>query len=131
MKVKFKNSPISEKILDFFSRKYSPVIAPSGLVKACSIASAKVFSERPKLNTLHIAPTRQWKSHITGDAVMMFPKKYHLYLGSDFTIFSLINEDKKEKINKKCLVINDGTILFETKQKRAKERLVGGLTEFL
>jgi hypothetical protein len=60
----------------------------------------------------------------------MFAKDFYIDLGSDFTIHSL-QRYKEEIKESRCLYENDLTLLFASKLKRGKERLVGGLSELL
>lgn len=127
----FGNSPNTERILEFFEKKYCKELAPVGLLKVCSIASSKINMPLPKFNVFVVAPTRQFKSKTTNDACGMFKKSYYLKTGSDFTIFTLTKLYRENKLKDKCIVVNDGTVLFSTKAKRTKDRLIGGLSELL
>jgi hypothetical protein len=60
----------------------------------------------------------------------MFAKDFYIDLGSDFTLNSLQRYKQEIKENR-CLYENDLTLLFASKIKRGKERLVGGLSELL
>jgi hypothetical protein len=126
---KFEASPNSKIIWDYFSKKYGRTIAPVGLAKACSIVSAG-------LNTLYaanifvVAPTRQFKSITSTDASAFFKANACIQIGSDFTMHD-IAEHYKNKLDKKCIVINDGTLLLTSKSKKTKDRLVNGLAELL
>lgn len=125
----FEESPNSKLVWDYFNRKYGQMIAPIGLVKVCSILSA-CLKTRYTFNAFVVAPTRQFKSITSIDASSFLPKSMYLHLGSDFTIHSLEKHYGKV-INKKCLIINDGTLLLSSKSKRTKDRLVNGLAELL
>jgi len=125
-----KESPITTNILNFFENKYCKIVAIPGLLKCCAIASAKLANiGLPRFNVFNVAPTRQFKSVTSKEACNFFSRNYYIETGSDFTIFTLAKIYRDKKFNKKCLIINDGTVLFSTKSRRAKDRLVGGLAE--
>jgi len=124
----FKNSPFSRKIYKFFTDKICETIGIIGVLKACSIVSAKL--DRPKLNLFVIAPTGQFKSVTSHELIKIFPKGYMKNVGSDFTIHSLA-EEFKGKVPKTCISINDFTLLMASKSKRTRDRLTGGLAELL
>lgn len=122
------SSENSLKILEFFSENYGQLIAPVALFKVCAVVSAKL--SWPRLSILNVAPTRQFKSVSSNLIEKMFPANYSFHVGSDFTIHSLYKETKG-KVDKKCLFINDGTLLLTSKTKRGKDRLVNALAEVL
>jgi len=122
------SSENSLKILEFFSRNYGQLIAPVGLFKACAVVSAKL--PWPRLSILNVAPTRQFKSVTSNLIGKMFPASYSIHVGSDFTIHSLYKETKGD-VDKKCLFINDGTLLLTSKSKRGKDRLINALAEII
>jgi len=130
----FENSPNTMTILEFFNKKYGQKVAPVGLLKVLSIASAKLYNNLPKFNVLHVAPSRQFKSATTRDATTFFPKTMYIDLGTDVTMHGIAERFRKGReanLGKKCLLINDATILFKTKKVASKERLIGGLTALL
>lgn len=122
------SSENSLKILEFFSENYGQLIAPVALFKACAVVSAKL--SWPRLSILNVAPTRQFKSVTSNRIERIFPASYSIHVGSDFTIHSLYKETKGN-VNKKCLFINDGTLLLTSKSKRGKDRLINALAEML
>ena len=124
----FEDSPISEKIFRFFNFKYGQVVAPIGLLKCCAVVSNQL--EYPRLNLWVVAPTRQYKTRTSKEVQIIFPKKYWIDVGSDFTIHGLY-EEYGENIDGKTLMVNDATVLFSSKSARTKERLVGALAELL
>lgn len=125
----FEESPNSKKVWDYFNNRYGQLIAPVGLAKVCSVVSAKM-REYPTFNVFNVAPTRQFKSITSADIKKIFSNKYYLWLGSDFTVHS-IKEQYEKELNKRCLLINDGTLLFASKQKRTKDRLINALSELI
>lgn len=129
----WENSQSTKKIFDFFNQKYGQVVAPVGVLKACSVVSAKLDYLPIKLNIFHITPSRQFKTRTSLEVKEIFPKGSCLELGSDFTIHSLYEQyyKTKNKLNKKCLLINDATMLMESKNKRTKIRLINSLSELL
>jgi hypothetical protein len=53
-----------------------------------------------------------------------------VYVGSDFTIHGLIRQyDSGRKVNNKCLLINDMTLLLASKAGRTRARLVDAFSE--
>ena len=129
----FEESPNSMAIWKYFDKKFGQLIAPIGLAKVCSVLSAQLVYERYSTNIFTVAPTRQFKSITSVDASKVFPKNYNIQLGSDFTIFDIYEHHGRGKngIHKKCLMINDATVLFASKGKRSKDRLVGALGELI
>jgi hypothetical protein len=125
----FENSPVSKKIWDYFNQKYGQIIAPVGLVKACAVVSAKL--DYPKLSVFVVAPTRQFKTQTTREMTRIFPKSFYIWLGSDFTIHSLYEKYKERGMDKRCLLCNDATLLFSSKEKRTKDRLISALAELI
>ena len=122
-------SPVTEKILNYMKEKYSPIIAPIAVLKACSIISSK-FPKYPRLNIMCIAPSRQFKTQTSNEMQNIFPKTFYINTGSDFTIHGFKKRYGK-KINKKCIMINDGTLLFTSKSQKGKDRLINALAELL
>jgi len=123
------NSPVSQKVLEYFNSKYGQMIAPVGLFKLLSCISPFVNEFLPCFNVFTVAPTRQFKSKTSYEVQEMIPKKYFIDLPSDITMNALLSEYKD--FNRKCLFINDCTTLFATKSRRTKERLISGLTNLL
>ena len=129
----FEKSPYSLQIMRFFKKKYCKSVAIMGILKACSIVSAQ-FKDYPRLSICMIAPTRHFKTQTSSAQSLIFSNKYYLDMGSDFTIHSLYYQfylkDKKVFTNR-CLMINDGTLLFSSKEARGKQRLINGMAEIL
>ena len=111
-----------------FSEKFLTVVSIIALLKCCSIVSCKL--DRPRLSIVHIAPSRELKSYTSYEAMRIFDPSFYIDLGSDFTMNSLKRYKIKLK-NNRCLLCNDGTILFSSKSQRVKNRLVGGLAELI
>jgi len=124
----FEDSFVSKKIFKFFNFKYGQVVAPIGLLKCCTVVSNQL--EYPRLNLWVVAPTRQYKTRTSKEVQIIFPKKYWIDVGSDFTIHGL-HKEYGENVNGKTFMVNDATVLFSSKSARTKERLVGALAELL
>lgn len=124
----FEDSPVSSRVFKFFNFKFGQIIAAVGLLKACAVVSNQL--EYPRLNVWCVAPTRQYKTQSSKEIMRMFPKKYLIDVGSDFTMHSL-HEDYGDDVNGKTFNINDATVLLGSKSVRAKERLVGAFAELL
>ncbi len=125
----FSESPVSKSIWKYFNDKYGQMTAPIGLAKACSIVSPKTNS-RYTSNVFVVAPTRQFKSITSLDASQFFPKNQCIRIGSDFTMHDIV-EHYKDKIDKRCMLINDGTLLLTSKSRRTRDRLINGIAELL
>ncbi len=125
----FDESPNSKAIWEYFNRKYGQMIAPVGLAKVCSVLSPKI-NERYTCSIFVSAPTRQFKSITTLDAATIFPKKWSIKLGSDFTIHD-IYEHFGPDLGKVCLMVNDATLLLTSKGKKTKDRLINALAELI
>jgi len=123
----FDNSPNSLAILNYFDEKFGQIIAPIGLFKVCALISSQL--ERPRLSLVHITPPRQFKTWTSKDAIAMFPD-FVYEAGSDFTIPHLY-KDTEGDLDRKCIVINDGTVLFRSKTSRGSSRVMGGLAELI
>jgi hypothetical protein len=65
-----------------------------------------------------------------GKSWIDFDKEFFIDLRSDFSMNSL-SRYRKLLENGKAIFVNDGTTLFSSKSQRAKDRLVGGLSELL
>jgi hypothetical protein len=134
MRVKMLNNPeqiVSKKIYDYFENKY--YLGYVGLIKAVCLASLKVQnrSYMPASN-ITIAPSGQFKSRTSIEIMSIFQPSTYIDLGSDFTMHSLMEKFKGGKLcNNKSLLINDLTLLFSTKKRQTKDRLVNGLAEVL
>ena len=124
----FKESPVTERLLDFFSQKFPQSVIIIALLKCLAIISCKLM--RPRFSLLHVAPSRHLKSYTLNEARKIFSSDFWISLGSDFTLNSL--ERYKKKLNEnRCLLINDATTLLASKALRTKDRLIGGLSELL
>jgi hypothetical protein len=68
------------------------------------------------------------KTAMSNENMEIFDKEFWIDLGSDFTMPSL--RHCMEQIAKgRCLMINDGTLLFSSKSERTKQRIINGLSE--
>ena len=124
----FNESNTSLKILEYFDTKYGQLTAPVGLFKACAVVSSQLAW--PRLSILTVAPTRQFKSSTSRDVEAMFPENYVIHAGSDFTMHRLFKQTNGD-VDRKCIFINDGTLLLRSKSTRGRDRLVNGLAELI
>ncbi|MBT3406547.1 helix-turn-helix domain-containing protein [Candidatus Woesearchaeota archaeon] len=122
---------ISKKIYEYFEKKYS--LGFVGLIKAACLASLRVKNRSYiPVSNITIAPSGQFKSRISIEVMLIFQPSTFVDLGSDFTMHSLMEKFRGGKLcNNKTLMINDLTLLFSTKKKQTKDRLVNGLAEVL
>jgi hypothetical protein len=92
--------------------------------------TSSTFKKHVKLWVLNVAPSRHLKSQTTLEQTRIFPRNRLVYAGSDFTIHSLQRiYASGRKINDKCLIINDLTLLLASKAPRTKARLIDALSE--
>ena len=127
----WKESPNTKRVIDYYYEKYGQMVTPVGLVKSLSVVSLKVKNCFP-LNIISVAPSGHFKSRLSIELFEIFGKKSLVNFGSDFTIHSLARDyDKGLKIDNKCCLINDLTLLLSSKSKKTKERLINGLAELL
>lgn len=124
----FKESEKSMAILEYFDTKYGQLIAPVGLFKSCAVVSSQL--SWPRLSVLAVAPTRQFKSSTSRDVEAMFPESYIIHAGSDFTMHRLFKQTNGD-VDRKCIFINDGTLLLRSKSTRGRDRLFNGLAELI
>ena len=117
----------SQKLEKYYNQKYGQVITPIAILKSLSVISS-TFRDNVKIWVLHVAPSRQLKSKTSEEQTRIFTKKKLVYAGSDFTIHGL-EKEYGDKINNKCLMINDLTLLLASKATRTKSRLIDGLSE--
>jgi hypothetical protein len=70
------------------------------------------------------------KTQTTQEQTRIFPKDRLVYVGSDFTIHGIIRDyESGRKIDKKCLLINDMTLLLASKAKQTRSRLIDAFSE--
>lgn len=113
----------------YYSMKYGQVVTAIAVLKTLAVISS-TFKKKQKLWVLHVAPSRQLKSQTTNEQMHLFPKRKTEYVGSDFTIHGLIrNYETGKALDKKCLLINDLTLLLDSKADRTKARLVDAFAE--
>lgn len=124
----FEDSERSLAILNYIDTKYGQLIAPIGLFKACAVISSQL--QWPRLSVLAVAPSRQFKSQTLKEVEAMFPEERIIHAGSDFTIHRLFNQTRGD-VEKKCIAVNDGTLLLRSKARRSKDRLMNGLAELI
>jgi len=113
----------------YYRMKYGQGVAAIAILKTLAVISS-TFKKNQKLWILHVAPSRQLKSQTTNEQMRLFPKRKTVYVGSDFTIHGLIrNYETGKALDKKCLLINDLTLLLDSKADRTKARLVDAFAE--
>jgi len=113
----------------YYSEKYGQVVTPIAILKTLAVISSN-FKKNTKLWILHVAPSRQLKSQTTNEQIKLFPRRRIEYAGSDFTMHGLIEKYNSGKsINNKCLLINDLTLLLNSKAERTRSRLVEAFAE--
>lgn len=122
----FEESPVSKLIWEYFSKRIGQIMGPIGVAKSCAVLSSQL--PPPRLGLFVVAPTRQFKSFSSVLVKDYMPRKFYVDLGSDFTVHGL-KYQYGDKLDKKCLMINDATLLFRTKSKRGKDRLINALAE--
>lgn len=124
----FEDSPVSKKILRYFSTRIGQYVAPIGLLKVLSIHSAS--SSYPRLSVLHEARSREWKTQTLLLAKKMFNEDFYIYIKGDKTIHSLV-DDYGENWDCKCLMLNDGNLLFKSMATKSKERWLSAISVLL
>lgn len=113
----------------FYRRKFGDTVTPVALLKTLAIISSS-FRKNWKLFALNVAPSRHLKSLTSLIQKEIFSKDRLVYVGSDFTIHGMAREyDSGKKLDGKCLINNDMTLLLASKAFRTKARLIGGLAE--
>jgi len=110
-----------------YTQKYGQIVTPIAILKTLSVISS-TFKENVIIWIITVAPSRQLKSKTSEIQKVIFKKNKLIYAGSDFTIHNL-KKEYDSKLNRKTLFINDLTLLFTTKETRAKSRLIDGLGE--
>lgn len=125
------DSPNTVRILDYFRVKYGKSLMAVGLAKSLAVASLKVKNCFP-LNIINVSPAGHFKTRTSLEQIEIFGGRNIVNFGSDFTIHGLAEQyDKGRGINNKTCLINDLTLLFGSKSKQAKERLINALAEML
>ena len=123
---KLENSPVTVELLKFAEKKFLRKVAIILVLECLAMVSCKLGWPRFGINV--VAPTRQMKSYISDELMMIFDKIFWLDIRSDFTTHSL--QKYRDIIrNNVCIVVNDGTILLASLTKRQKNRLFGALAE--
>lgn len=115
------------RLENFYNEKYGQAVTAIGILKTLAVVSS-TFKENVKLWILHVAPSRQLKSKTSNEQMQVFRRNRLVYVGSDFTIHGLYKV-YGNKINGKCLLINDLTLLLASKAHRTKARLIDALSE--
>lgn len=121
----FEESPVSGKIFNYFNTRIGQYIAPIGLLKALAIHSAG--SAFPRLSVLHEARSREWKTKTTELAMQMFDKEMYLHIEGEKTLHG-IKRDFGTDFDGKCIILNDGNLLFKSLSKRGRERWLSGIS---
>jgi len=125
--------PMSRKyalrLNEYYSRKFGQVVTPIALAKTLTVVSSS-FTQNMPLWILNVAPSRHLKTQTTLDQQQIFPRSKLVYAGSDFTIHGLIRDyNSGRDIDRKCLLINDMTLLLGSKAKQTRGRLIDALSE--
>ena len=122
-------SNYAARLETYYSRKFGQVVTPIAILKTLAVISS-TFKDHVKLWILNVAPSRHLKSMTTLEQTRIFPRGRVVYAGSDFTIHSLRrNYESGKRIDGKCLIINDVTLLLASKAPRTKARLIDALSE--
>ncbi|MGA2971726.1 MAG: hypothetical protein ABSE39_03765 [Candidatus Bathyarchaeia archaeon] len=117
------------RLEDHYNRKFGQVVTPAAIVKSLAVVSS-TFEKNTRLWVLNVAPSRHLKTQTTQEQASIFPMKKLVYVGSDFTIHGIIRDyESGRKIDGKCLLVNDMTLLLASKAKQTKSRLVDALSE--
>ncbi|MCL6579045.1 MAG: hypothetical protein K6T73_06615 [Candidatus Bathyarchaeota archaeon] len=124
----FEHSPVSKRIFSYFNERIGQVIAPIGLLKVLSIHSAG--SPFPRLSVLHEARSREWKTQTNLLAMKFFSDDMYIYISGEKTIHGMV-KDYGRIWNNKCLVVNDGTLLFSSLAKRSRDRWLTAISVLL
>lgn len=120
----FDDSPTSQKLLNHFKNKFVPSVALIGLVECLPFPSCKI--DGPGISVARIGPPRSFKTVLLNEIKNIFSDDFYINLNSDFTLNSL--ERYIEPIKQGCvLVINDAALLLDSKPRRTKYRLEGGI----
>lgn len=122
------NSPVTRKILWFFSHRIGQFIAPVALVKVLAINSS--LSEYPQLSAIHDARSREFKTKSTELAMQFFGKQFFIYVEGETTIHGMISDYGKD-IDGKCVILNDGNLLFNALGRRTKQRWLSAMSVLL
>lgn len=104
-------------------------MTPIALLKTLAVITS-TFETNNKLWILNVAPSRHLKTQTTQEQTRIFPRNRLIYAGSDFTIHGIIRDyDSGRKLDKKCLLINDMTLLLASKAKQTRSRLIDAFSE--
>jgi hypothetical protein len=115
----FEESPTSERIFDYFNRRIGQTIAPIGLLKSLAIYSAGCSF--PRLALIHQGRSREHKSNTTNMVTQMFSKEMYIHIVGEQTIHR-IAENYGTDLDGKCILIDDGNLLFSNLAYRTKMR---------
>jgi hypothetical protein len=122
-------SSYAEKLEAHYRRKFGKTVTAIAILKTLAIISA-TSKKHVKIWVLDVAPSRHLKSQTSLGQSSVFSKNRLVYAGSDFTIHGMMRDYASgKKINEKCLVINDVTLLLASKAPRTKARLIDALSE--
>lgn len=124
----FEESPNSLKAYNYFNKRIGQHIAPVGLLKVLSIHSAG--SHYPRLSVLHEARSREFKSVTSSLAKRFFDKDMYMYIVGEKTIHGMV-KDYGEDWDEKCIIMNDGNLLFKAVAKRGRERWMSATSVLL
>jgi hypothetical protein len=117
------------RLEDHYSRKFGQVVTPIAILKTLAIITSD-FKKNWRLWVLNVAPSRHLKSKTNEEQALLFGRRKLVYLGSDCTIHGLYRDyESGRKIDRKCLFVNDTTLLLASKAKQAKSRLIDAFSE--
>ena len=122
----FEESPNTRRILWFGSRRIGQLKAPIILAKVLAIHSAE--SPFPRLSLFDEARSREFKSVTSQLAMSMFPEDFYIDLSGDVTIHGL-KEDYGENLHGKCLMVDDGNLLFRAMHPRSRSRWLSAIAQ--
>lgn len=115
----FKDSPITRRILWFGSNRIGQFKSPIILAKALAIHSAE--SPFPRLPIIDESRSQEFKSKTSELAMRIFHKDLYINLSGDETVHGLKN-DYGTELNGKCLMLDEGNLLFKAMHKRSSIR---------
>jgi hypothetical protein len=125
-------SPVSAMYFLQANEKFGQKVAPIGLLTLCSIVSARIIARDFPIgfNLCKVAPSGHFKSQTSIAAMAVAPADYYISLKADFTMHD-IDRSYRGDVKNKCLLVNDGTTLLESKTHKAKSRIINGFAGLL
>jgi hypothetical protein len=108
------------RLESYYSRKFGQVVTPVAILKTLAVISS-TFKKNAKLWILNVAPSRHLKTQTTQEQTHVFSEDKLVYVGSDFTIHGMNRDyDSGRKIDGKCVLNNDMTLLLASKAKQTR-----------